>query len=163
MVIGRGHWKSMGLQLSHWGEAWESRSWVPSAKHAPCSHGASPGLKGNLSDAMSTLCAMWFLFLHLYSGSSFFRAHWAAFPGKKLREGKLMKWRASLVAQMVKSLPAVQETWVWSLSWEAPLEKGLGPLQCCCLENSMDRAAWWAAVHRGCKESDRTEVGEHTR
>ena len=30
---------------------------------------------------------------------------------------------ASLVAQMVKRLPAVQETWVWSLGWEDPLEK----------------------------------------
>ena len=31
---------------------------------------------------------------------------------------------ASLVAQMVKNLPAMQQTWVWSLSWEDPLEKG---------------------------------------
>jgi len=31
--------------------------------------------------------------------------------------------RASLVAQMVKSLPAMQETWVQSLGWEDPLEK----------------------------------------
>ena len=31
---------------------------------------------------------------------------------------------ASLVAQMVKSLPAMQETWVQSLGWEDPLEKG---------------------------------------
>ena len=31
---------------------------------------------------------------------------------------------ASLVAQMVKNLPAVQETWVQSLGWEDPLEKG---------------------------------------
>ena len=31
---------------------------------------------------------------------------------------------ASLVAQMVKNLPAVQETWVRSLGWEDPLEKG---------------------------------------
>ena len=30
---------------------------------------------------------------------------------------------ASLVAQMVKRLPAVQETWVRSLSWKDPLEK----------------------------------------
>ena len=30
---------------------------------------------------------------------------------------------ASLVAQMVKRLPAVRETWVQSLSWEDPLEK----------------------------------------
>ena len=32
--------------------------------------------------------------------------------------------RASLIAQLVKNLPAMQETWVWSLGWEDPLEKG---------------------------------------
>ena len=32
---------------------------------------------------------------------------------------------APLVAQMVKTLPAMQETWVRSLSWEDPLEKGM--------------------------------------
>ena len=31
---------------------------------------------------------------------------------------------ASLVAQLVKSLPAIRETWVRSLGWEDPLEKG---------------------------------------
>ena len=31
---------------------------------------------------------------------------------------------ASLVAQLVKSLPAMWETWVRSLGWEHPLEKG---------------------------------------
>ena len=31
--------------------------------------------------------------------------------------------RASLVAQMVKHLPAMQETWVRFLGWEDPLEK----------------------------------------
>jgi len=30
----------------------------------------------------------------------------------------------SLVAQLVKNPPAVQETWVQSLGWEGPLEKG---------------------------------------
>ena len=30
---------------------------------------------------------------------------------------------ASLVAQMVKCLPMMQETWVQSLGWEDPLEK----------------------------------------
>ena len=29
------------------------------------------------------------------------------------------------VAQMVKNLPATQETWVRSLNWEDPLEKGM--------------------------------------
>ena len=32
---------------------------------------------------------------------------------------------ASLINQLVKSLPAMQETWVRSLSWEDPLEKGM--------------------------------------
>ena len=32
---------------------------------------------------------------------------------------------ASLAAQMVNSLPAVQETWVQSLGWEEPLEEGM--------------------------------------
>ena len=35
------------------------------------------------------------------------------------------EFRAFLVVQMVKILPAMQETWVWSLSWEDPLEKGM--------------------------------------
>ena len=34
-----------------------------------------------------------------------------------------MKIKASLVAQTVKNLPAVQETWVWSLGQEDPLEE----------------------------------------
>ena len=38
----------------------------------------------------------------------------------------LAPWNvASLVAQMVKNLPAMQETWVCSLGQEDPLEKGM--------------------------------------
>ena len=33
--------------------------------------------------------------------------------------------RTSLLAQMVKNLPAMQETWVQSLGWEDPLEEGM--------------------------------------
>ena len=37
---------------------------------------------------------------------------------------------ASLMAQMVKNLPAMWETWVWSLGWDDPMKKGNGsPLQ----------------------------------
>ena len=55
---------------------------------------------------------------------------------------------ASLVAQMVKNLPAMQETQVQSLSQEDPLENRNGSsLQNSCLENPMDRGAWWATVH----------------
>ena len=32
--------------------------------------------------------------------------------------------RASLMAQLVKNPPAMRETWVQSLGWENPLEKG---------------------------------------
>ena len=40
---------------------------------------------------------------------------------------------------MVKNPPAMRETWVRSLGWEDPLEKGKGyPLQHSGLENSMD-------------------------
>ena len=40
-----------------------------------------------------------------------------------------LKWKesdvwASLVAQLVKNLPAMWETWARSLGWEDPLEKG---------------------------------------
>ena len=31
----------------------------------------------------------------------------------------------ALVAQMVKNSPAMRETWVQSLGWEGPLEKGM--------------------------------------
>ena len=48
----------------------------------------------------------------------------------------------SLVAQMVKRLPTMQETWVQSLGQKDPLEKGNGnPLQYSCLEIPMDREA----------------------
>ena len=35
---------------------------------------------------------------------------------------------ASLVAQMVKNLLAMWETWVWSLGWKYPLEKEMATL-----------------------------------
>ena len=36
----------------------------------------------------------------------------------------LVAWRAPLVAQLIKNLPAMRESWVRSLGWEDPLEKG---------------------------------------
>ena len=57
----------------------------------------------------------------------------------------MYKW-ASLMSQAVKNPPAIQETWVRSLSQEDSLENG-NPLQYSCLKNSMDRGAWRATVH----------------
>ena len=54
---------------------------------------------------------------------------------------------ASLVAQLVKNLPAVQETRVRSLGQgRSPGERNGNPLQYSCLENLMDRGAWLATV-----------------
>ena len=61
------------------------------------------------------------------------------------------------MAQPVKNLPAMRETWVQSLGWEDPLDEGIGyPLQYSGLENSMDcivyevtksRARWSDFTH----------------
>ena len=56
--------------------------------------------------------------------------------------------RASLIAQLVKNLSAMRETWIQSLGWEG---KGY-PLQYSGLENATD-----SIVHGGAKESDTTE------
>ena len=45
-------------------------------------------------------------------------------PGEGIGYPCQYSW-ASLVAQLVKDLPAMRETWVWSLGWEDPLEKGM--------------------------------------
>ena len=44
-------------------------------------------------------------------------------PGEKVGYPLQYSW-ASLVAQLVKNLPAMQETWVHSLGWEDLLKKG---------------------------------------
>ena len=44
-------------------------------------------------------------------------------PGEEIGYPHRFSW-ASLVVQLVKIPPAMQETWVWSLGWEDPLEKG---------------------------------------
>ena len=55
----------------------------------------------------------------------------------------IFSYGAPLAAQVVKNLPAMQETQVQSLDSEDPLEKGNGnPPQYSCLKNSMDRGAW---------------------
>ena len=50
-------------------------------------------------------------------------------PGSERSTGEeivypLQYFWASLVSELVKNLPAVRETWVRSLDWEDPLQKG---------------------------------------
>ena len=57
---------------------------------------------------------------------------------------------ASLVAQTVKNLPAMLETWVRSLGWEDPLptEEGMATHSSIfAWRLPVDRGAWWATVH----------------
>ena len=61
------------------------------------------------------------------------------------------------MAQMVKNLPAVQETQVRSLGWEDALEKATATLSSILAWKSpMDREAWRVAVH-GVSELGTTE------
>ena len=51
------------------------------------------------------------------------------------------------MAQMVKSLPIMQETWVRSLGWKDLLEEGMAThSSILAWRIPMDRGAWWAAV-----------------
>ena len=69
--------------------------------------------------------------------------------GKSSGEGigyPLQCFWASLVAQWVKNLPAMWETWVWFLGWDYALENEIWrTLQYSGLENSMDCIVHWVA------------------
>ena len=72
-----------------------------------------------------------------------------------------VKLWASLVAQVVESACNAGDLGSIPGSGRSPGE-GIGyPLQYSCLENPMDRGAWWATVH-GVAKSDTTEVTQHT-
>ena len=63
---------------------------------------------------------------------------------------------ASLVAQKVENLPAMQETGVHSLGWEDSPGGGHGhPLQYSCLENPHGQRGLVGCSPWGCKESDK--------
>ena len=68
-------------------------------------------------------------------------------PGEGM--GYLLQYSwASLVAQTVKNLHALQETWLQSLGWEDPLEEGMAThSSILAWRIPMDRGAWWATVH----------------
>ena len=51
------------------------------------------------------------------------------------------------MTQMVKNLPAVQETWIGSLGQEEPLEEEMATHSSILAWNSLDREAQQATVH----------------
>ena len=61
------------------------------------------------------------------------------------------------MAQLVKNLPTMQDTWVQPLGWEDPLEEGMATHSSILTWRiPMDGGAWRAAVH-GVTGSDRTK------
>ena len=63
-----------------------------------------------------------------------------------LAEGERLQGFPS--GSVVNNLPAMQEMWVPGRSFG---EGNGNPLQYSCPDNSMDRGAWWATVHRVAK------------
>ena len=69
------------------------------------------------------------------------------FPGEGIGYPLQYSW-ASLVAQMVKNLPAMRDTWIQILGWENPLEEGMAThSSILAWRIPMDRGAWWATDH----------------
>ena len=61
------------------------------------------------------------------------------------QKGYLLK---KMVAHLVKNPPAMWETWVRSLGWDDPLEKGKATYSSILdWRIPMDRGAWWATVY----------------
>ena len=76
-------------------------------------------------------------------------------PGEAISYPLQYSW-ASLVAQMVKNLTSMWETWVRSLGWEDSLEED-NSLQYSCLENPHGQRSLAGYGPWGHKESDTTE------
>ena len=62
------------------------------------------------------------------------------------------------LAQTVKSLPALQETWVQSLGWEDPLDKGMQPTPVFLPGESHGQRSLADYNPCGCKELDVTDT-----
>ena len=126
----------------HW-----RRKWQPTPVFLP---GESQG-RGAWWAAVYGVAQSWTWLKRLSSSSSFFMAQLShpgdfpdslagresacnagdprLFPGMRRSPGEGIGYPlqypwASLVIQLIKNLPAMQETWVWSLHWDNPLEKG---------------------------------------
>ena len=138
------------LHFPHWIDA--TNCTYP-YKFGACNRG--PSLNGKY------IGGKWKLWQPLFSWVP--KSLWTETAGMKLKdacslEEKLWQTWASLVAQMVKRLPAMWETWVQSLSWKNSLEKEMATLSSILAW----RIPWTEGPDRlyypwGRKESDMTE------
>ena len=68
------------------------------------------------------------------------------FPAPRDHPRRLPRWLSGKEIHL--PMQEIQEIGFWSLSWETSSGEGNGnALQYSCLENPMDRGAWWATVH----------------
>ena len=88
-----------------------------------------------------------------YLENSMDRGAWQAKVLGKKCQTQLSDWHFHFPGgSVVKNLAAVQETWVWYLGREDPLEEEMAThSRILAMENPMDRGAWWAQS-RGWKE-----------
>ena len=74
--------------------------------------------------------------------------------------------KASQVLLVVKNLPAnagdIKDVGLIPESGRSPGEGNGSPLQYSCLENCMDRGAWWATAHRVASQTRLKQLSTHT-
>ena len=79
------------------------------------------------------------------------------FSARATWEAQQVVWRILLLIQKM------QEKWVWSQGQKDFPEAGNGnPLQYSCLENPIDRVAWWATVHGVAKSYTQLSIHANT-
>ena len=86
-------------------------------------------------------------------------------PGFSIPVWAFLCYKTSRKSHHLSASPPVSSLVKWAKKQPPNFTVGGGqgnPLQYPCLENSMDRGAWWATVGGGRKESDMTEVTKHT-
>ena len=98
----------------------------------------------------------WFWFRTLHTGAA---SHATSHRGDMTASYLSHYLWDSLVAQRVKNLPTMRETWVQFLGWEDPLEEGMATQSTPVFlpENPHGRRSLVGCSPWGCKESDTTE------
>ena len=146
---------------------WKGRPYThPNGHHSKGNWDQRAGLSGDSCCYMRTCnspqwrMGTWVLKLHLSSSDNSLwhcAKCWVDPISSTLhsRHGHKCHW-ASLVAQTIKNLPAMEKTWVQFLGREDPLEKRMATHPC--LENSMDWGAWSATVCKAAKGQDTAKL-----
>ena len=118
--------------------AWASSCGDVAVRMLPCSTSASGSLRAPKPRTASALALPWLF------QSRWYRSSTVCCPPRLIE--------ASQVVLVVKNLPAnargVRDTGLIPGSGRSPGGGHGNPLQYSCLENSLDRGAWWATVRR---------------